>query len=103
LGSLRDVAVRLRRYSSFIRALPIAPLLRRPVLLAEGLRTWRAMVTRSWWRHWPFLPVPDESWLAFRLETGFGSAGDRPQPDDIVEVLRWNSDFRRALRARHQP
>jgi hypothetical protein len=72
------------------------------VLLVEGVRTWREMLPRSWWRHWPFLPLPDASWLAFRLETGFGSAGDQPQPDDLIEVLRWNIAFRHALRARHQ-
>lgn len=102
LRSSRDVAVRLRRYSSLLRAVPIAPVIRRPVLLVEGLRTWHEMVPRLWWRHWPFLPVPDASWLAFRLETGFGSAGDGPQPEDIIEVLEWNTSLRRTLRARHQ-
>jgi hypothetical protein len=46
--------------------------------------------------------VPDPSWLSFRLETGFGSAGDQPQPDDVIEVLGWNAAFRRTLRERHR-
>jgi hypothetical protein len=98
----RDGSTLLRHYSSLVRAVPIAPLLGRPLLVVEGLRSWRNMVPRSWWRHRPFLPVPDAAWLSFRLETGFGSAGDQPQPDDVIEVLSWSAAFRHTSRARHQ-
>lgn len=42
----------------------------------------------GWWRRRPFLPLPDEDYLRFRLETQYGSDHD-PEPDDVVTYLRW--------------
>jgi len=48
----------------------------------------------GWWRRRPFLPLPDPGYLRFRLETGYGPAGE-PEPDDVLAYLRWCRDFRR--------
>lgn len=47
----------------------------------------------GWWRRAPFLPLPDPSYLAFRLETQYGP-DPVVDPDDVVTYLRWCRDFR---------
>ena len=47
------------------------------------------LARRGWWRHPPFLPVPDRAYLRFRLETQYGDPDHRAEPDDIVAYLRW--------------
>lgn len=52
---------------------------------------WR-MAARRWWRRAPFLPVPDEKFLRFRLVTMYGGNGS-PEYDrvgtDVVAWLDW--------------
>ena len=62
--------------------------LARPGLWATALRqAWRLARPR-WWRRFPFLPVPDARYLAFRFETQYG-ADARPDPRDLVAYLEW--------------
>ena len=84
LGVVREVA---RRPSLWPTAAVEALLLARP----------------HWWRHAPFLPLPDPVYLRFRLETQYGSATatDGMRPHDVVEYLAWCRDLaREARRAR---
>jgi len=49
---------------------------------------WR-MASRRWWRRAPFLPVPDEKFLRFRLVTMYGGNG-APESDRIgADVVAW--------------
>ncbi len=51
------------------------------------------MAPSGWWRQKPYLPVPDPSWMHFRLETAYG--GEQPGPmqaDDLVTWLEWKKD-----------
>lgn len=79
------------------RLLPALPaLLRHPELWLTALRQARRLAPLGWWRHPPFLPVPDPAYLRFRLETAYGGAGDRtPEAADLVTYLRWCRDFPR--------
>ena len=43
----------------------------------------------GWWRHAPFLPLPDRDYLRFRLETQYGDPDHSIEPADIVAYLRW--------------
>ncbi|MFN8017899.1 MAG: hypothetical protein U0P45_07225 [Acidimicrobiales bacterium] len=47
----------------------------------------------GWWRRAPFLPVPDRDYLAFRLETQYGS-DPHPEAHDVVTYLHWCRTFR---------
>jgi hypothetical protein len=61
----------------------------RPSLWPVAARQARRLARAGWWRRPPFLPVPDPSYLAFRLETQYGAADARPEPADVVAYLRW--------------
>ncbi len=64
------------------------------VLVRPGL-WWTALVVLArlarpgWWRHPPFLPLPDPAWLRFRLQTMYGDPDHEPEPTDLVAYLRW--------------
>ena len=59
-----------------------------PVAVAQALRLARP----GWWRHRPFLPLPDPDYVRFRLQTAYGSSG-QPTAEDLVAYLRWCRDF----------
>jgi len=63
----------------------------RPRLWATALRQLLRLARPGWWRTAPFLPLPDPDYLAFRLETqyGTGAAAGAPDPRDLVEYLEW--------------
>jgi hypothetical protein len=76
---------RLRWALTAVRAV-----LAHPTLWSTGIRQVRILARPGWWRRPPFLPVPDPSYLRFRLETAYGGAGDHPpEPADVVAYLRW--------------
>lgn len=67
--------------------------LRRPSLWGVALAQALRLARPGWWRRAPFLPVPDEAYLRFRLETQYGSDHE-PEPDDVVTYLHWCRTFR---------
>lgn len=66
----------------------------RPGLWPAGLRTAARFARPGWWRHPPFLPVPDRAFVAFRLETQYGTHG-APEPRDLVTYLAWCRELER--------
>lgn len=75
---------------------------RRPDLWPTALRQSLRMARPGWWRRPPFLPWPDRGYLAFRLETQYGSEG-MPRRADVITYLEWCRDQQRALHRRHAP
>ena len=76
--------------------------LRRPREIPTAVRSLLAMAPRGWWRRRPFLPIPDDAYWRFRLETSNGGDGTTPPtPHEVTEVLAWTASMRR--HARHQP
>jgi hypothetical protein len=72
-------------------------LARRPELWPEAFRTALSLVPDRWWRHRPFLPVPDRRWLRFRLVTAYGGDGSEPiRAEDVITWLEWRRAFPRA-------
>jgi len=76
----------------------MSALARRPDLWPVALRSARHLAPRQWWRRRPFLPVPDDDWIRFRLITAYGGDGsataDEPVPaDDVIVWLEWMRDW----------
>lgn len=63
-------------------------LAREPSLWPTAVRQARRIARPGWWRHAPFLPLPDPDYLRFRLETQYGT-GRAPEGEDLVVFLRW--------------
>ena len=58
--------------------------------LAVDLMTvaWRFRA-REWYRHAPFLPVPDRTYLRWRMYTAYGDFDAVPSADEVVRYARW--------------
>jgi hypothetical protein len=66
---------------------------RHPSLWPTAARQVRRLAAPGWWRRRPFLPLPDQAYLRFRMQTAYGDGGHDPEPDDLVTYLRWCRDF----------
>jgi hypothetical protein len=62
--------------------------LARPHLWAVAVRQAARIARPQWWKHSPFLPLPDAGYLRFRLVTAYGDTGT-PAPGDLVSYLEW--------------
>jgi len=78
----------LSRKGSFARL--VFAVLCRPFLWGAALRAVVRLAPRHWWRRWPFLPMPDRQYLAFRVQTQYGGTGTNAfEPSDVLKYLRW--------------
>ena len=62
-----------------------------PSVWWAGLAAVGRLARTGWWRRRPFLPVPGESYWAFRLVTAFGGTGSETPLTgrDVVAYLQW--------------
>lgn len=44
---------------------------------------------RDWNRRLPFLPLPDATYLRWRMYTAFGDADAVPSPAEVERYVRW--------------
>jgi hypothetical protein len=44
---------------------------------------------REWYRHAPFLPLPDQTYLRWRMYTAYGDFDAIPSADEVVRYARW--------------
>src|SRR5436305_220388 len=44
---------------------------------------------RRWYRHFPFLPLPDRGYLRWRMHTAYGRDDAVPPADDVIRYARW--------------
>ncbi|MFA5883869.1 MAG: hypothetical protein WDA60_08465 [Acidimicrobiia bacterium] len=72
----------------------------RPRLWPTAVRQAGRLARRRWWRRPPFLPLPDPDYLAFRMETQYGTGGHTPEAADLVVYLEWCRAQDRAIRRR---
>ncbi|MEZ5343278.1 MAG: hypothetical protein R2706_18110 [Acidimicrobiales bacterium] len=71
-------------------------LARQPHLWPTAARAAASLAPRHWWRHAPFLPLPDRTWMKFRVETAYGGDGSTPmRGDDLITWLEWKKTFPR--------
>jgi hypothetical protein len=61
----------------------------RPGLWVTAVRQVFVLARPRWWRHAPYLPLPDEAYLRFRLVTAYGDPHREPEPRDVVTYLHW--------------
>ena len=61
----------------------------RPGLWATAVRQVLVLARPGWWRVAPFLPLPDEHYLRFRMQTMYGDPEHPPAPEDVVTYLHW--------------
>lgn len=71
-------------------------ILARPGLWPVALRQGRRMAPCRWWATRPFLPLPDERYLAFRLQTMYGDNGASADPADLLRWLEWCRRWRQS-------
>lgn len=66
-----------------------------PRLAVDLLRTGWAFRRRDWWRRFPFLPVPDPTYLRWRMYTAYADEGAVPPVEDVVAFARWRRETMR--------
>jgi hypothetical protein len=63
-----------------------------PRLALDLLRTAWAFRRRHWWRRPPFLPLPDGTYLRWRMYTAYADESAVPPADDVVRFARWRRE-----------
>jgi hypothetical protein len=64
----------------------------RPRLALDLLRTAWAFRRRGWWRQPPFVPLPDPTYLRWRMYTAYADELAVPPVDDVVRFARWRRE-----------
>ena len=60
-----------------------------PRLAIDLLETAWAFRRRDWWKAAPFLPVPDLTYLRWRMYTAYGDERAVPPMIDVIRFARW--------------
>jgi len=66
-----------------------------PRLAVDLLRTGWAFRRRGWHTRFPFLPLPDETYLRWRMYTAYADEGAVPPVDDVIAFARWRRETMR--------
>ncbi len=64
----------------------------RPRLALDLLRTAWVFRRRGWWSRFPFLPLPDPTYLHWRMYTAYGDGDAVPPAEDVVRFARWRRE-----------
>ncbi len=60
-----------------------------PMLAIDLLRvTWRFR-HRHWYRRFPFLPLPAQGYMRWRMYTAYGDEAAVPPAEDVIAFARW--------------
>jgi hypothetical protein len=63
-----------------------------PRLALDLVRTAWAFRRRGWWRHPPWLPLPDPTYLRWRMYTAYGDENAVPPLIDVIRFARWRRE-----------
>ena len=63
-----------------------------PRLAVDLLRTAWAFRRRRWWAAAPFVPIPDRTYLRWRMYTAYASEGAVPPVEDVIRFARWRRE-----------
>jgi hypothetical protein len=63
--------------------------IREPTLAAALLRVAWRFRRRRWFRQPPFLPIPDRTYLRWRMLTAYGDPDAVPSAEEIARYARW--------------
>ena len=47
---------------------------------------------RRWWAQGPFLPIPDPTYVHWRMYTAYGDERAVPPLDDVIRFARWRRE-----------
>ena len=64
-------------------------LLRHPQDIVIVVRAGLRLRKKDWWRHAPFLPLPDAKYWEFRMSAVNGIDGEL-SPKDVVVAAKWS-------------
>ena len=65
----------------------------RPRLAGDLLAAAWAFRRRRWWAMPPFLPVPDRTYLRWRMYTAYGEEDAVPSARDVERFARWRREL----------
>ena len=60
-----------------------------PTLALDLVRVAWRFRAREWYRRAPFLPLPDSTYLKWRMYTAYGDFDAVPSPDEVERYVRW--------------
>ena len=83
------------RYPGSWSALSLSLALRaiiHPRLAIDLIRTAWAFRRRRWWTRFPWLPLPDQAYLRWRMYTAYGDEAAVPPAEDVVRFARWRRE-----------
>ena len=63
-----------------------------PRLALDLLQTAWAFRRRRWWAAPPFLPVPDRTYVRWRMYTAYGDERAVPPLEDVIRFARWRRE-----------
>jgi hypothetical protein len=63
--------------------------LRHPATGMALLRVAWRFRRRGWWHRPPFLPLPDPTYLRWRMHTAYGEYDSVPPAEDVIRYARW--------------
>ena len=63
--------------------------IRRPRLALELIRVAWRFRSNIWYRRFPFLPIPDSTYLRWRMYTAYGDYDAVPSVTDVERYTRW--------------
>lgn len=63
-----------------------------PRLAIDLLRTAWAFRRRHWLTAFPFLPLPDQPYLQWRMYTAYADEHAVPPVDDVIRFARWRRE-----------
>jgi hypothetical protein len=64
------------------------------------LRAAWAFRARGWYRRPPFVPLPPESYMRWRLDTAYGDPDARPDIGEMERYLVWTARMREQMTRR---
>jgi len=63
-----------------------------PRLGVDLIRTAWAFRRRRWWAKPPFLPLPDRTYLRWRMYTAYADEDAVPPADEVIRFARWRRE-----------
>jgi hypothetical protein len=63
--------------------------LRNPAVGVSLIRVGWRFRRRSWYKRAPFLPLPDTTYVRWRMHTAYGRDDAVPPANDVIRYARW--------------
>ena len=60
-----------------------------PSLAIDLIRVAWRFRSRGWYARFPFLPIPDRTYVRWRMYTAYGDYDAIPPADDVERYARW--------------